>query len=166
MKANKCQQSHQGLLYNSAAQVCHLSLWSQAVRQRLRQLAHLWLLNMWNHLWSGSSSCSSSSPFLIPSHLLVLVQKLNCPTMVLNFVVVLRLPTALPLTSGRLVNLAIHCCPRSLLIYFQPRHPRHTLNVCSVSVEIWRQANATEWLLPLNDVYFLKLTRSTCEQTC
>lgn len=170
MKANKCQQSHQGLK-------CHLQLSQDVPNVNVMATS---MLTAFDHRFSKLLNCAEEgfdplaasacyldpSPFLIPSHLLVLVQKLNCPTMVLNFVVVLRLPTALPLTSGRLVNLAIHCCPRSLLIYFQPRHPRHTLNVCSVSVEIWRQANATEWLLPLNDVYFLKLTRSTCEQTC
>ena len=113
MKANKCQQSHQGLK-------CHLQLSQDVPNVNVMATS---MLTAFDHRFSKLLNCAEEgfdplaasacyldpSPFLIPSHLLVLVQKLICPTMVLNFVVVLRLPTALPLTSGRLVNLAIHC---------------------------------------------------------
>jgi len=67
--------------------------------------------------------------------LLVLVQRLKMPTTVLNCAP-LQVSTAVPLSSGRVVKLSVHYCPRSPSIWFQLQHHRRALNVSSVSVLI------------------------------
>ena len=118
-------------------------------------LKHAWL-------WSGSSSCSSNCPVLVPSqHLLVLVQRLNFPTMQLKCALI-QFWIAVLSSSGRLARLDIHCCPRLPLIWFQPQHHRRNmLNACSAYVATWPRASGTEWQKTLNIAYFSEWTWST-----
>jgi len=120
------------LTSSNSVQVCHQILQNQAVQhsqqQHLLQLAVLRPLNWQNRLWSGSSSCSINCPVLVPSqHLLVLVHRLNFPTMLLKCALV-QFWISLLSNSGRLARLDIHFCPRSPLIWFQPQHHRRPDN--------------------------------------
>ena len=107
-------------------------------------------------LWSSSSSRTSNYPVLVPSqHLLVLVQRLNFPTMLLKcalvqfWIVVLAREAGYPLLSKITIDLIS-----------PPTSQAYAERLFSVCVD-WRQASGTEWQKTLNVAYFSEWTWST-----